>query len=133
MSVNSPFRPSSDLVLLVLQRSGVLSVGQPVDVEDFNNINNQLDSIFRKIAGLEIVYVSDPANIPGAWFSDLVDIVIGECASTLGLRGQDYIDAVNKGLGGAGGVPVGAGAAVQSLKVMSRARPTYEPARIVNF
>ncbi|XUM21064.1 hypothetical protein ACRAVF_27260 [Bradyrhizobium oligotrophicum S58] len=133
MSTTSPYRTTSDLVLAVLKRARVLAVGQAVDVDDYNNIAGEIDSIIRKIAGLEIVYIADANNIPGAFFSDLVDIVIGECATTLGLSGQEYVEAVNKGLGGAGGMKPGDGAAAQSLKVIARGRPTYEPLQIMNF
>jgi hypothetical protein len=133
MSINSPFRSSADLVTEALSNLGVLAAGQPIDVEDFNWINEKLDSIYRKLGGLEIVYVSDANNIPGAWFADLADIVAGECASKFGLVGQEFTDKVNKGLGGAGAVPIGAGTAAMSLKIMTRGRPTYEVLRIQNF
>jgi hypothetical protein len=92
--INAPFRSSSDLVLEALKNLGVLSAGNPVDPEDFSWVNEKLDSIYRKLAGLEIVYVADPNNIPGAWFSDLADIVAGECAKQVrhrrpGADGQD--------------------------------------------
>ena len=133
MSTTSPYRTSSDLITEALASLGVLSAGNPIDPEDFNWINEKLDSIFRDIAGLEICYVPDPNNIPGAWFDNLADIVAGQCASKFGLVGQEFIDKVNAGLGGAGNVPIGAGTAAQSLKIKSRGRPTYEPLRIMNF
>lgn len=133
MAINSPYRSSSDLVLEALKNLGVFSEGQAVDVEDFNYVQEKLDPTFRKIAGLEIVYVSDPDNIPGAYFSDLADIVAGECASKFGLVGQEFSDKVNKGLGGVGGVEIGSGTAAKSLKIMSRGRPTYEPLRFTNY
>ncbi len=135
MGNTSPFRTSSDLVIEALSNLGVLSAGNPVDPEDFNWVNEKLDSIFRKLAGMEICYVPDPSAIPGAWFSDLADIVAGECASKFGLMGQEFADKVNKGLGGAPGTPVdiGAGTAAKSLKIMQRGKPTYEPLRFNNF
>lgn len=133
MATNSPYRSSTDLVTEALANLGVLAAGQPIDVEDFNWVNEKLDSIFRKLGGLEICYVPDPNNIPGAWFSDLADIVAGECASKFGLVGQEFIDKVNKGLGGAANVDIGAGIAAKSLKIMTRGRPTYEPLRFVNY
>lgn len=133
MAPTSPFRNSSDLVLEALKNLGILSVGNPVDPEDFNYVNEKLDSIFRKIAGLEICYVPDPDNIPGAMFSDLADIVAGECATKFGFSGEAYVTFVNKGLGGAVGVEIGAGTAAKSLKIMQRGRPTYEPLRFVNW
>ena len=99
MAINSPYRSSADLVLEALKNLGVLSAGQAVDVEDFAYVNEKLDPIFRQLAGLEICYVPDPDNIPGAWFASLADIVAGECASKFGLVGQEFIDKVNKCLG----------------------------------
>jgi len=133
MAVTSPYRSSSDLITEALANLGVLAAGQAIDPEDFNWVNEKLDSIYRKLAGLEICYVPDPNNIPGAWFSDLADIVAGECASKFGLVGQEFMDKVNKGLGGVGSVDIGAGTAAKSLKIMSRGKPTYEPLRFCNF
>jgi hypothetical protein len=133
MAINSPFRSSSDLVLEALKNLGVLAAGQGVDPEDFNYVNEKLDAIYRKLAGLEIVFVSDPDNIPGAWFSDLADIVAGECATKFGLSGEEYATIMNKGLGGAGAVEIGAGTAAKSLKIMGRGRPTYETLRTQSF
>lgn len=134
-AINAPFRTSDDLITEVLATLGVLSTGEAIAPEDFNWVNEKLDSIFRLLGGLEIVFVSDPNNIPGAWFSPLSDIVAGECASKFGIGGQELIDKVNKGLGGATGtnVPIGAGTAAQALKIMNRGRPTYEVLRMQNF
>lgn len=120
------YRNSTDLITEALANLGVLSAGQPTDPEDFNYCQEKLDSIFRKIAALEIVYVPDPNNIPGAWFSDLADIVAGECCTKFGVTPDDYVKLINKGLGGVNGVDVGQGAAAKSLRAMMRGRPTGE-------
>lgn len=133
MSTTSPYRTSTDLITEALANLGVLAAGQPIDVEDFNWVNEKLDSIYRKLGALEIAYVPDPNNIPGAWFADLADIVAGECASKFGLVGQELMDKINKGIGGSGGIEIGAGTAAKSLKIITRGRPTYEPLRIINF
>jgi hypothetical protein len=122
----TPFRTSVELVNEALANLGVLSPGQPIDVEDFNYVNESLDAIFRKLAALEICYVADPAHIPGPWFSDLAYIVAGECAMKFGSNPDQYQTLIAHGLGGAGNVPVGGGAAAQSLKQITRGRPTYE-------
>lgn len=133
MAAYNPFRTSSDLVLGVLGKLGIFSPGQSVSPEDFATISNNLDSIFRKLAGNEIVYVADPNNIPGEWFMDLILIVTGEMAEDFGAVGQELDTFINRGLGGSGAVPVGAGAAAQSLKIMLRGRPTGEPLRTESF
>lgn len=120
-------------MLEALANMGVLSAGNPVDVEDFSSVNEKLDSIFRKLAALEICYVADANNIPGAWFADLADIVAGECATKFGFVGEALAALVNKGLGGEGNIEIGAGTAAKSLKIMTRGRPTYEPLRFLNY
>jgi hypothetical protein len=120
--MSGQYRTSIDLVTEVLANLNVLSAGQPVDVEDFNYVNELLDAIFRKLAALEIVYVADANNIPGAWFKDLSDIIAGECASKFSSAPDNATILVQKGLG----VPPGSGAAAQSLKQMLRLRPTFE-------
>ncbi|MDR3487094.1 MAG: hypothetical protein P4M05_19580 [Bradyrhizobium sp.] len=131
--VTSPTRTYSDLISKVLGNIGVLAAGQPIDPEDFSTVNNNLDSIFRKIAALEICAIPDPNNIPGEWFMDLADIVAGEVCTQFGVPPDEYVKLVNKGLGGAAGIDVGAGTAAKSLKIINRGRPTYEPLRTLSF
>lgn len=122
----SPYRTSADLITESLANLGVLAAGQAVDPEDYQYVEEKLDSILRKLAALEICYVPDPENIPGAWFSDLADIIAGECATKFGSTPDDYVKLINRGLGGAAGIQVGAGSAAQSLKIMMRGRATGE-------
>lgn len=116
------WRTSQDLITETLANLGVLSAGQPVDAEDFNYVQEKLDAIVRKLAALEIVYIPDINNIPGAYFSDLADIVAGECATKFGATPDDYVKLVKQGLG----QPPGSGNAAMSLKQMNRGRPTGE-------
>lgn len=127
------FRTTADLITEALANLGVLSPGQPIDPEDYNYVNEKLDAIFRKLAALEIVIVPDPNNIPGAWFSDLADIVAGECCTKFGVTPDDYVMLTNRGLGGVQGVDVGFGAAAKSLRQMMRGRPTGEILRVDYF
>ncbi len=133
MALSGPYRNSNDLVYEVLANLGVLASGQAVDPEDFNYVNEKLDSIYRKLAALEICYVPDPNNIPSAWFSDLADIVAGECATKFGATPDDFVKLINKGLGGVNGVDVGQGAAAKSLRAMRRGRPTGEALQVEFF
>jgi hypothetical protein len=129
----SAYRNSTDLVTEALANLGVLAAGQSIDPEDFNYVNEKLDAIFRKIAALEIVVVADPNNIPSAWFSDLADIVAGECCTKFGVTPPDYQILINKGLGGVQGIDVGLGAAAKSLRAIMRGRPTSEILRADYF
>ena len=123
MANNSPYRTQDDLINEALANLGVLSPGQPVDVEDYNYVLDKCDSVYRKLGALEIVHVPDPNHIPGSWFSDLADILAGEVATKFGSNPDHYMMLIQRGLG----VPPGAGAAALSLKQMTRGRPTYEP------
>lgn len=127
MPSTSPYRNQADLINETLANLGVLSAGQPTDPEDYNYVQEKLDAIVRKLAGLDIVYIADINNIPGAFFADLADIVAGECASKFGQSGEALSNTIAKGLGGPPSqTVVGGGGAAKSLKQMNRGRPTYE-------
>jgi hypothetical protein len=122
----SPTVTSKDIVLDALGKLGVLESGQSPEPEDFDKVNVRLAAIFRKLRALELVYIGDPENIPGEWQDDLGAIVAGMVATDFGSTPDDYVKLVNAGLGGAANVPVGAGTAAMSLKIMTRGRPTGE-------
>lgn len=116
------FRSEQDLVNAALANLGVLAPGQPVDIEDYQLVQSNCDSIYRKLNALEICYVPDPQHIPGAWFADLADIVAGEMATKFGSNPEHYMTLIQRGLG----VPPGSGSAAVSLKQITRGRPSYE-------
>ena len=116
------------LINEVLARIGVLAAGQPVDPEDFSYVQSIVDPTLRKLNQLDIVPVADQSNIPGAWFTDLADILAGEVAVKFGATPQDQMNLITKGLGGPPTqVGLGGGAAALSLKQQLRGRPTWEP------
>jgi hypothetical protein len=119
-------RNSVDLVTEALANLGVLAAGQPIDPEDFAYVNEKLDAIFRKLAALEICYIPDPTSINAEWFSDLADIVAGECATKFGSEPGMIAALVAKGLGSR---PPGSGDAAMSLRQIARSRPTGEVVR----
>ena len=123
------YRTQTDLVLEALANLGVLAAGQVPDVEDVQYVTEKLDAIFRMLAGLDICYIPDPNNIPGAFFSPLADIVAGDCATKFGSSPDDFAKLTQKGLG----VPPGSGAAAMALKQITRGRPTFEPLRVCYF
>jgi hypothetical protein len=134
MPATGPFRTQNDLIIRVLDILGVLSVGQSIDPEDYAKVANNLDSWVRKLAADEIVYVADTNNIPSLWFEDVAAIIAGLVAPSFGISGQDLADLVGNGLGGnPSGAQPGSGTAAKSLKLMLRARPTYEVLRIEYF
>ena len=132
-TLTGAFQTSTSLVNAALGILGVVSAGQPPDIEDFNLINDELGPLFRKLGGLDLPYVADVNNIPSVWFPDLADIVAGEFALRFGATPDDLVKYVNKGLGGVNGVDVGFGAAAKSLRAIMRGRPTGQPLQIDYF
>jgi len=123
------FRTQTDLVLESLANLGVLAAGQVPDVEDVQYVQEKLDAIFRMLAGLDICYIADANNIPGALFSPLADIVAGDCATKFGSSPDDFAKLTQKGLG----VPPGSGAGAMAIKAITRGRATFEPLRAMYF
>lgn len=117
------------LINEALARLGVLAAGQNVDPEDFSYVQSIVDPTLRKLAQLDIVPVTDQNNIPGSWFTDLADILAGECCIKFGATPDDQAILIAKGLG----TPPGAGQACLSLKQQLRLRPTFEPLRALYF
>src|SRR3974390_1897957 len=133
-------RTANDLVKEALANLGVLAAGQAIDPEDFDYVNSKLDAIFRKLDGLEIVSLPDPSQIggnvafiPSVYFSDLADIVAGECATKFGETPDVHALLLMKGLGGIQGIDVGFGAAAKSLRAIVRGKPTGEVLRVEYF
>jgi hypothetical protein len=133
-------RTANDLVEEALANLGVKAAGQATDPEDFNYVAEKLDAIFRKLDALEIVSLPDPSQvgmnvpfIPAAYYSDLADIVAGECSTKFGETPDVYTMLIMRGLGGAQGVDVGFGAAAKSLRAIVRGKPTGEVLRAEYF
>ena len=128
------YRTENDLVMKVLANLGVLAPGQPVDVEDFNNVQVEIDSIRRTTEGfIDGFVLPDINNIPGVYFNPFADIVTGEVSVKFGSTPDDRAMLVNKGLGGLQGVDVGYGAAAKTLRAITRGRPTGQPLQLDYF
>lgn len=127
------YRTQIDLVNATLKNLGVLAAGNAADPEDFNAVNAKVDPMIRTLASLDICYIGDPNNISGELFLALADVLAGECSSDFGSTPDDRMMLINKGLGGAGNVQVGAGAGAQILRQINRGRPTYETLRTQSF
>lgn len=129
MAIAGRYRSEQDLITETLANLGVLAPGQAVDNEDYQYVAEKIDSLFRTLAGLEIVFVPDQNNIPGEWFASLADIMAGECATKFGANTEDYQRLKQQGLG----IPPGSGAAAMALKAITRGKPTYEKLRTEYF
>lgn len=131
--MSGSFRSQEDLVNEALDKLGVTSGADSVNSEDYEKVAKKVDPMIRELAALNIVYIADEDNIPGEFFDALAAILAGKCAANFGSTPQDRDDMIAMGLGGAKGVPVGAGAAVQAIRMMTYGRPTYETLRTEYF
>jgi hypothetical protein len=123
------YRTQSDLVVEALSSLGVVAVGQAPNVEDVAYVADSVDGVLRMLAALDICYIADPDNIPGAMFEPLANILAGEVVNKFGLSSDDFAKAMTRGLGH----PPGTGDGAMALKQMNRGRPTYEPLRAFYF
>ena len=64
-----------DLVLRALDVLGVSAVGQAPAAEDFAAVDAQVDPVLGVLAGLEVVYVADPDEIPAEFLNPIADVL----------------------------------------------------------
>jgi hypothetical protein len=123
------FRTQAELIDETLGCLGALGLGQLADIESAAYVKSKVDPVLRMVAGLDICYIADPDNIPGALLMPLADILASECANRFGASSDDFAKLLQKGLG----VPPGSGAAAMAIKQIMRGRPTYEPLKSIYF
>lgn len=116
-------RTRADLVTEALDVLNIVPTGQTPEVEDYEKVDNKVDGMMARLAGLEVVYVGDADQIPDEWFDDLAAILAEACKSKFGVTADDAERLTRDGLGS----PPGTGTAAMSLKMMTRGRPTGEP------
>lgn len=111
-----------DLVLEALDILGVLSTGQPAEVDDVDRVDARVDTTVAVLSALEIVTIGDVGAIPDEWFDDVAAILAHRCMNKFGVTPDDQQRLTLGGLG----MPPGTGAAALSLKQITRMRPTGE-------
>lgn len=111
-------RTRNDLVYEALANIGVLQAGQTPAPEDFNFIDEKLQSIIDGLHAREIVFVADLNDIPNEWFDPLASIVADACKAKFGIDG-DSLQVLM----------ADRQKAEIDLKVMTRGKPTFEPQR----
>lgn len=110
------FRTQSDLIVKVLGNLGIPGSGQTPEVEDVQRVQANIQSIIDDLAGREVVYVPDLNNISNTIFIPLAKIVAYEMKDEFGVIG-DAEAALEKSNT----------IALMQMRVINRARPTYEP------
>lgn len=115
-------RMKADLIVKVLEKLGVVPEGQAPEAEDTVRVDRNLSSLLRSLSAREILYVADINIIPDEWFLDLAKVCAYELRNEFGVTGEFEMSlklANEEGIG--------------NLRVMTRGRPTYEPARTLSF
>jgi hypothetical protein len=115
-------RTSTDLVIEILEKLVAIPEGQAPESDDTARVTLDLPSVLAELAAREIVYVSDPANIPEEWFMSLAKVCAYEMRSKFGVTGEQLVDLTKANAEG-----------IDNLRVMTRGRPTYEPMQTVSF
>jgi len=133
---SQPTRTRRDLIDNALSKLGVSISNQVADLEDILYVDVEIESIFRKLEGIDLVYVPDRGSpgpmggsIPGALFDDIGSIVADLVSPKFGLSPDDSQKLNQRGLG----TPPGTGTAAMSLHKILRGRPTYETLRTDYF
>lgn len=115
-------RTQNDLATQILIDLAVLPEGVAAEQDDLARVTNNLQSLFDELAGREIVYVSDPDNIPDQWFTSLSKIIAYELRNAFGVSGEAANDLRIANI-----------EAIDKLRVITRGRPTYEAQRTYSF
>src|SRR5690349_10706502 len=105
----------ADLVNKALDYLGVTAVGQTIDPEAYDAVDNVVDPLVKSLAARELVWIPDLSSIPDEIFLQTAVLVADGCKTNFGLA-PDEMDKL-------------AVAVVQAegqLREMVRGRPTFE-------
>jgi hypothetical protein len=115
-------RTQADLITKILEKLVVVPDGQAPEVEDTARVQLNLPSVLAELAAREIVYVSDPDNIPDEWFMSLAKICAWEMRDEFAVTGE-LLSALK----------LSNDEGISNIKIMTRGRPTYETQQIVPY
>lgn len=104
-------RTRSELVNQALANLGVLDAGQTPEIEDANTVDDHVDTVLAELSAKDIVSIPDDDAIPVALFNVLADLLALDC-------GPDFHKPSD---------PRAKLIAENTIRVMVRVRPTYEP------
>jgi hypothetical protein len=113
----------NDLVNQALTNLGVLASGQTASSEDFDAVDNHVDTTLAELDAEDIVTIDDDDEIPAEWFEPIAVLVADNAALAFGLPGVPASPSS----------PDPVGAAKDKLRVRTRGKPTGQPLRIDYF
>jgi hypothetical protein len=114
------FRTRNDLVNEALMNLGVLAAGQSPDAEDFAAVNGKVDALYARLEHQDIIDLDNSVDeIPSEIFNQLAVILADDAALEFGLAGVPPSQSN----------PNPVAAAIDSIRRVTYARPTYQPLR----
>lgn len=102
-----------DLVKKALKNLGVLPQGQTAGVEEYNQVNDLIDSMIEDLVGRDIVFIEDVDAIEDKFFLSLAHVLAGFSLSEFGMQNDAALTAR-------------AIKAEQDLQRIFAERPTYD-------
>jgi hypothetical protein len=114
----SSTRSRNALILKILEKLGVAATGQPPEIEDTQRVDDNLDSLIAEMSAREIVDIGDLDAIEPEFFLSVASICAYELRDEFGVTGETLVDLMKKN-----------DEAIAKLQVMTRVKPTYEPAK----
>ena len=109
----------SDLIEQALKVLGVLAAGQSAEAEDFDAVDDYIDSLLAELSARDLVTVDDPEAIDETVFLPVSILLAGEACQEFGLASLPTSPQN----------PDPIAAAEKRLREVLYARPTGEPQR----
>ena len=74
------------LVNEALKNLQVVGAGQEPDDEDYDEVDDKVESLVAQLAADEVCDVADLSEIPAEWFDALAELLANSCATKFGLQ-----------------------------------------------
>jgi hypothetical protein len=106
-----------DLVQRALKNLGVLPQGQVPNVQEYNAVNDLVDSTVEDLIGRDVVYIDDVEAIDEKYFMPLALILASNCRAEFGLTDDPALPAL-------------AQKSERDLQQISRVVPTFKTLKV---
>ena len=116
-------RSRNDLVSQALANLGILAAGQQPNAEDFDAVDNMLDQLRAWLEETEILTIDNIDEIPPEFFNPLAVLLADDAALMFGLPGVPPSQSN----------PAPRQNAIDNIRLVTYARPTYERAKTEYF
>ena len=122
-------RTRRDLVEAALTKLGILAAGQTADAEDFEAVDDEVEPLLEWLEKAEILDLEDPEEIPLEFFQPLAVLLADRAALEFGLAGIPMGQATPA----VAGTPTPVQKAIDDIRLVNYARPTYERLKVEYF